>query len=181
MALKDHVTMAEVNEFAAARGWTELGTMRADPGAGVFFEKKWQVRDELSLHYVVDDLAGERYVLAMGPDPDAELAELTSGLDTWTISEAAFNFDASVYRADKDRAVRLLGVVSPADPTRAIIDRVTKAARSDHSEIRHAAVLAMAYAEWPDYRRALEDLVERETDEAVLLDAQDVLSALNAE
>ncbi|MEV0603446.1 hypothetical protein AB0I82_29700 [Streptomyces sp. NPDC050315] len=183
LALKDHVTMAEVNQYAETRGWDSIGIINRNPDEGVFYEKKWQVRDGLSFHYIVDDFMGERYVMAVSqtPDADEKLTELSSGLDTWTTDEATFNFDASVYGADKERAVSLLGIVSPLQSDQAIIERVCKAARSKYPGVRQAAVWAMAYSKWSEYREELTALIEREADEQLVQDAEAVVSTLGTD
>ncbi|MFC6935846.1 hypothetical protein ACFQHO_39875 [Actinomadura yumaensis] len=115
LVLKDHVGVADVNAFADARDWTVLGTVERDPEKGFFFEKKWAARAGVSMHYIVDEFLGERYMMAMSRhgNPDRELTRLSAGLDTWSLDEALFQFDASVYGADKERAVRLLAAISP--------------------------------------------------------------------
>ncbi|MEU3986996.1 hypothetical protein OG229_14820 [Streptomyces platensis] len=180
LALKDHITMADVNQYAESHGWVSIGVIKKNPDEGVFYEKKWQVREGISFHYIVDDFMGERYVMAVSQDSDAddELTGLSSGLDTWTMDEAILNFDASVYGADKERAVSLLGVISPLQPNQAIIERVGKAVRSKYPGVRQAAVWAMAYSKWSEYREELTALIDREADEQLIRDAEAVASTL---
>jgi hypothetical protein len=177
LVLKDHVGVADVNAFAAARDWTVLGTIERSPEKGVFFEKKWAARAGLSVHYIVDEFLGERYMMAMSRhgDPDLELADLSAGLDAWSRDEALFLFDASVYGADKERAVRLLAAISPASADQSIVERVTKASESRHKGVRLAAIWAMAYADWPEYRATLASVAARDTEEEIRQAAESIL------
>ncbi|MFC6881992.1 MULTISPECIES: hypothetical protein [Actinomadura] len=177
LVLKDHVGVADVNAFADARDWTVLGTVERDPEKGFFFEKKWAARAGVSMHYIVDEFLGERYMMAMSRhgNPDRELTRLSAGLDTWSLDEALFQFDASVYGADKERAVRLLAAISPASADQSIVERVIKASGSRYKGVRLAAVWAMAYADWPEYRETLASVAVRDTEEEIRRDAESIL------
>ncbi|MFI6692843.1 HEAT repeat domain-containing protein [Streptomyces sp. NPDC050433] len=181
LALKDHVAIEDVNNFAGSRNWAVAGVVNRDPEEGIFFEKKWRIGEGFAFHYIVDDFMGERYVVVVGQsefESESYLDVIVSGLDCWSAGEAVLKFDSSVYVADRVRAVRLLGVVSPLAVDSSIADRVVGAAQSESPDVRRAAIWAMGYSDWPEYRERLASLVEAESNGIIRDEAAAILSRL---
>ncbi|GAA3851086.1 hypothetical protein [Streptomyces sedi] len=177
VVLRDHVTVEELSALAATRNWATRGAIPRNRDEGIFFEKIWDVSEETRVHYVVDDFLGERYLLVSGPqEPSgAELQELTTGIDQWSVDEAALAFDGSVYVPEQERTTFLLGAVAHPAAGEAVSARLVRASESAHPSVRRVAVWAMAYGQDPVCRDTLTNFLARETGQELRQEAEEIL------
>ncbi|RJO77574.1 hypothetical protein D5S18_07455 [Nocardia panacis] len=162
---------AEVRALAAADGWTYEGDTARDPDSRAFYEAKWSLPGGLSVNYVADELVDARYLVVSGED-DARVREVTTRLAAevifWSLDELLVNFDTSVYPAEQTRSVLILGAGSPKRAADPVIMRILEATHHKDARVRRAAVCAMVYSEWPEYREPLAEMIVRETDAQVI-------------
>ena len=82
------------------------------------------------------------------------------------------NFDTSVYPVEQTRSVLILGAGSPERAADPVIMRILEATHHTDARVRRAAVCAMVYSEWPEYRESLAEMIARETDPQVIHQAE---------
>ncbi|CCB71891.1 HEAT repeat domain-containing protein [Streptantibioticus cattleyicolor] len=181
IVVRDSVTVRDLRNLADARGWRLAGHVPRDPANGVHFEIRWDAGGDTSVHYVEDELMAERYVVVAGEDAGARarlVAAIGAGVAVWPLEDLVLEATVRVYPAGRARAVRRLGVASPPDPDGAVIAVVEWAARDDDPRVREAAVRAMAYAGWSEYRRTLLELAEHDPDPEIARTARRVAAGL---
>ena len=159
LVLRKETRSESLADFAALSDWEPIGHVPRDPAQGVFLEIIWKPDDDTSVYYVEDEFTNTRFVTAGAPDPgkvEQILADIARHVGVWSLR------DMLAATKDKDPQRRMeallrLGVGSPlrADPS--VMKAVRRAAHDPDPVIRRAALWAMVYAEWPEYR---DDMVE---------------------
>ncbi|GAA1382100.1 hypothetical protein GCM10009639_00800 [Kitasatospora putterlickiae] len=174
LILRDSVDNAGIRAFAEADGWTYQGDIARDPANQAFYEAKWSLPGGLSAHFVADEFVDARYLVVAGDD-DAGVQEasarLEAALDVWSVADLETNFDVCVYPFEQARSVLLLGAGSPERAVDSVFTRVLEAVRHKEPRVRRAAVQAMVYAGWPEYREPLAELAARDADPEVAREA----------
>ncbi|MGW3073487.1 HEAT repeat domain-containing protein [Kitasatospora sp. NPDC001132] len=174
MILHDSVDNAEIRAFAEADGWTYEGDIARDPETQAHYEAKWSLPGGLSAHYVADEFVDARYMVVAGDDRarvQEASARLEAALDFWSVDDLETNFDVCVYPIEQARSVLLLGAGSPKRAVGSVVMRVLEAVRHKDPRVRRAAVQAMVYSEWPEYREPLADVVAHDADPEVVREA----------
>ncbi|MFE7559783.1 HEAT repeat domain-containing protein [Kitasatospora sp. NPDC057500] len=181
LILRDSVDNAGIRAFAGAEGWTYRGDIERDPANHAFYEAKWSLPGGLSAHFVADEFIDARYLVVSGDD-GARVREVSArveaALDVWSVEDLETEFDVCVYPFEQARSVLLLGAGSPERAVDSVVMRVLEALRHKDPRVRRAAVQAMVYAEWPEYRQPLAELAAHEADPEVLREAEIALRVL---
>ena len=155
MVLRDAVEVGEIRSLAARLGWNYVGDIDRDPERQVFYEAKWEVGGDVTAHYIVDELVDERYMVVAGdkesPVEDV-VAKVEEHLDVWPFHDLLDEFDVSVHPAGQARSTLRLGAGSPLSADEEVLIRVRESAHHGDAAVREAALWAMVYAAWPEYR-----------------------------
>jgi hypothetical protein len=181
LLLQDSVRPGDIRALAEANDWTFVGDIDPDPENQVFYEAKWDTSEGVSIHYVVDEVVNERYVVAAGDDEarvGGVMSTVENRLDVWTLDELLNSYDITPYPAGHAQAVLRLGAGSPLSAVDSVSGRVWEAVRHQDRRVRLAAVWAMVYAAWPEYRETLAAMSERDTDPEVARNAELALRQL---
>lgn len=158
LVLKDHAGVMDVQRAADELGWDSLGMLDRDPSRRVYTELAWEAESGVTVHYVEDESADERYVTADGGTAAARasaLARIADAVDVWSLDDLMFEVSSARYSSARARAVMRLGVASPPTAVEGVVVRITRAAADPDPRVRRAAVWAMACADWPEYADAL--------------------------
>lgn len=181
LILRDSVDNAGIRAFAEADGWTYEGDIARDPEHRSFYEAKWSRPGGLSAHFVADEFVDARYLVVAGDD-GARVGEATerleAALDVRSVDDLETDFDVSVYPVEQARSVLLLGVGAPRRAVGAVVMRVLEAVRHKDPGVRRAAVQAMVYSEWPEFREPLAETVAHDADPEVVREARIALRLL---
>ncbi|MBB6038391.1 HEAT repeat domain-containing protein [Phytomonospora endophytica] len=158
LVLKTHTGVIELQRSAEELGFDSLGMLDRDPVRRTYTELAWEARDGVTVHYVEDEFADERFVVARGGTSDARedvLDRFAEVVDVWSLDDLMYEVSAARYASGRARAVMRLGVGSPLTAVDSVVVRITHAATDPDPRVRKAAVWAMAYADWPEYGDAL--------------------------
>lgn len=161
VVLKDSVLEETVDDYLRSLGWVRVGHVDRNPEEMVQYGVRWNVDEVTSVHLTVDDFAELRYVTVAGESWEevGRVLNLTQGgLDVWTRGDLIRDADAASSSDDAQneaRSVFRLGVGAPLAAENTILVRVEAAARSQNEIVRRAALWAMAYSQWPEYRETL--------------------------
>ncbi|HEY1176529.1 MAG TPA: hypothetical protein VGF17_10250 [Phytomonospora sp.] len=180
LVLKDHIGVVELMRAAEELGWDSLGMRDRDPVRRSYTELAWETAHGAAVHYIEDEFADERYVIARGGTASARervLADFAARVDVWTLDDLMYEVSAAAYPAGRARAVMRLGVGSPPAAVDGVVVRITRAAADPDPRVRKTAVWAMAYADWPEYGDAL-TFASADRDPAIARAAAKVLDRL---
>ncbi|WP_330358809.1 HEAT repeat domain-containing protein [Streptomyces chartreusis] len=181
LVLKDEVSWQDLREFTEEHEWRYIGMMDRDPDKRIYREAKWEVGSALFAHYVEDEFADERFIIATGGSADSRnraLAEISESVAVWSFEDLLYEVSGAAYPAGRARAVMRLGVGSPLQAVDSAVNRIERASKDSDLRVRKAAVWAMAYSDWPQYRPVLEIFVEREKDPQLAHSASLILQSL---
>jgi hypothetical protein len=141
-------------------------------------EDVWNTADEKSwLHEIEDHVTGLRYLVVRGEHVDATVKKLRKQLDTVTHTDA-LNALKDATGEDKLMALYQLGVAAPPDGNQRVAAALRKALLDDDDkDIRHAAVIAIAYTGYPELKDAVKEASENDPSEAVRSSAKGLLDS----
>ena len=158
LVLKEHTGVMDVQRAADELGWDSLGMLDRDPARRVYTELAWEAEGGVTVHYVEDESAEERYLITEGGTAAARadiLDRIGDAVDVWSLDDLMFEVSSARHSSARARAVKRLGVASPLTAVDAIVVRIARAATDPDPRVRRAAVWAMACAGWPEYADAL--------------------------
>ncbi|MDA0182772.1 hypothetical protein OJ997_20840 [Solirubrobacter phytolaccae] len=142
-------------------------------------EDVWRTIDEKTwLHEVEDPVTGLRFLVVRGEDRDKHVRRIRKELDTVTHTEALKALKAASSRDDKLEALYQTGIAAPEEPNQRVVSALTKALEGeDDYHLRQAALIAIAYTSWPDFKAAVKTAAEDDESEAVRSTAHGMLKA----
>ncbi|MFE4247966.1 hypothetical protein ACFRU3_00520 [Streptomyces sp. NPDC056910] len=181
LILRDHVDAAAIRSFTQGAGWTFVGDIDRDPERGVFYEAKWGLGDGGSVHYVVDEFADVHFMVVANEDPKAAqetLSRIEVALAVWTVDEMLNDCYVHVYPAGWAKSLMRLGAGAPLHATESVVSYVVFSSEHQDVQVRRAAVWAMVYAAWPEFKDALLRLADTDPDPRIAQDAQLALEQL---
>lgn len=179
--LKESVDEDDIFRVTDRNRWKYAGDIEPDPTKGTFYEARWVVSDQGSLHYIVDDFACQAYMIVMHTDKhEAEnvIGIIEESLPVWTADEAVKNFDSAGFSPSRAKALMLVGLVTSAHPDNEVLSRVRASAKNPDVRIRRAAVWSMIYSESQNYREDLAEIASTDADRVVADEAQKALDKL---
>ncbi|MFF7703627.1 HEAT repeat domain-containing protein [Streptomyces lydicus] len=181
LILRDHVEAGAIRSFTQNSGWTFLGDIARDPERGVFYEAKWESGDGGSVHYVVDEFADVHYMVVANEDPEAAeevRSRIEGALEVWTVDDMLDDCYVHVYPAGWAKSLLRLGAGAPRQAVEAVVAHVVFSSEHQDTAVRRAAVRAMAYAAWPEFKEALARLAHADEDPHIAWEAGRVLEEL---
>lgn len=182
VVLRDHVSAAEIRAAAERNGWVFSGEIERDPEHGIFYEARWDVGDHGAVHYVVDEFADVRYMVALNADTrsaDAMAEEIAASLPSWSLDELLEELDVNIYPVGRAKSLMRLGVGSPRETDKTFVMRVRETITEFEARVRRAAVWAMVYTEWPAYRDMLAQMSRDDDDPEIRNEATAAVALLD--
>ncbi|MFH8679283.1 HEAT repeat domain-containing protein [Streptomyces lydicus] len=181
LILRDHVEAGDIRSFTRNSGWTFLGDIERDPERGVFYEAKWESGDGGSVHYVVDELADVHYMVVTNEDPEAAekvRSRIEGALAVWTLDEMLDDCYVHVYPAGWAKSLLRLGAGAPVHAVESVVAHVVFSSEHQDAAVRRAAVRAMAYSAWWEFKESLARLAHTDDDPRIAEEAGRVLELL---
>lgn len=181
LILRDHVDAADIRSFTQSAEWTFLGDIDRDPERGVFYEAKWDTGDGGSVHYIVDEFADVHFMVVAQDDPDAAeatLSRIEGGLAVWTLDEMIEDCYVHVYPAGWAKSLLRLGAGAPLHPEESVVSHVLFSSKHQDPPVRRAALWAMVYTAWPEFKEPLTRLARTDEDSRIAREAQLALEQL---
>jgi hypothetical protein len=162
MVLHDSTTTQDVIGFAAAFRMELSHEQQADPDHGTGHTASWQSLDRrATLHYIEDITSGHRYVLieAQNQRIVAALAQtLAETITVWTSNDLCTACASAERPQARAQAVLRLGVGAPDTYDQRVYAIVSAALTDPAAEVRDAALWAVAYSSYPEYRSDLQNM-----------------------
>lgn len=155
-------------DLAWDEDWRLRSSTDEDRDAGVSFELIFEVKEQQSwLYYVEDLLVGLPYVTAWGPAQESLAQFVGEKLNAWTDEEMMQAWDEARTPDDVGRAVLLLGVAAPPRHSEPFFTRIEAALQYSDEGVRNAAVVAVAYRGWRAFHPILVELEASDPAESV--------------
>ena len=107
------------------------------------------------------------------------IATIEQSLATWSIDEAFRSYGAAGFAPSRAKAVLLLGLISPARPVEGVMERVRESTHHRDARVRRAAVWAMIYSEWSEYREDLARIASTDSDLEIADEASRALETID--
>ncbi|MGW5120201.1 hypothetical protein ACWEQ8_32915, partial [Streptomyces noursei] len=123
----------------------------------------------------------ERFIMAMGDNTEGRIQTLTtvsSEVEVWELQDLLYEVSGAAYPAGRSRAVMRLGVGAPLEADDLVVSRISRASQDPDKRVRKAAVWAIAYTDWPEFRPTLERFIEQEEDAQLAHSASLILQSL---
>ncbi|MFC7329943.1 hypothetical protein [Marinactinospora rubrisoli] len=163
------VVSASVATFPPELGWSgPSSTREEDRESWLPARVVWGT--DPALHYEEDLLSDFAYVTSVGSDPEqvaavARLAE--QRLPVRSVGQLLEDVDWQFGDEDRAHAVVRAGAGAPLEVHEGVLDCVRAALAHASPQVRMAAVWAVTYQPWPEFRTLLRERAETETDEHV--------------
>jgi hypothetical protein len=145
-------------------------------------EDVWRTIDNTTwLHEIEDHVTGLRYLVVRGDDVEDYVRRLRDQLATVTHTDALEAL-ADATGEDKLMALYQLGVAAPPGGNQRVAAALKKELlEDDDKDMRHAAVIAIAYTGYPELKDAVKQASEEDDSEAVRSAAKGLLDAYDAQ
>jgi hypothetical protein len=166
---------SQIEGLAQREGWPPSDVRVS---GGIDLESVWQVRAELTFHHVQDAHSRIPYVEARGSDRDEvreTLAQLKPDLDVYSSGELLAPLPGAELLGEAPRepvgvkelepALLRAGLGAPLRFSEDFFVPLMDALESPEAAVRQAALWAVAYTEWPQWRAVIEPMTR--TDPAV--------------
>ncbi|WP_327129800.1 hypothetical protein [Streptomyces sp. NBC_01727] len=174
----------QAERCAESLGWPCRGEIPADPDQGIPYEVQWWAGPGLILHFLVDDLSGSAAVCVSGDSRDVVEAavELVKSQIPFNSFEGLRNaVDTAVGSMDAARALIRAAIGAPQDFDDGLFSRVGSLLFGADPVLQEAAVWAVSYAPWPEFRAVLREFLSVSSDERLVLTARTVLEGFELE
>lgn len=172
VAVKDTVGRDDANLVALIHGWelaNEVAATERTP-----YQKIWTTGGgSTSVLYVEDALLGLRYFQIRGEEPERVVKQLKDALEVYDEGELAGMLGEGREPREAVRALHVAAVTAPSAYDEGYFELFEKGFAHPEAEVRRAAVFAVAYVGWREFRAPLERLraldAEAGPDAAVML------------
>jgi hypothetical protein len=178
--VKEHVPRDQISVAAWDNRWIWLEEYEADDDRP--YEKVWTTLDhQSSIHYIEDFVIGVRYLYVSNAQNDV-IRQVISSIPVYTNDEVKQMAETAA-GADGDaqgqiRAVYHLALTATRRSDAYVLDAIASALSNPTPEVRQAAILAVGYVGWPEFRVPLESLRRDDPDVDVRSDAKAMLEAM---
>lgn len=173
-----------VRQFAAALNWSVVAERPSNLQTMIARAVIWEIIPGLTVGYYDDPLPEASCVAVHSVRDPAEVHEFE------TIFKQNFDFlqDSDLFTALSESkpgesghvlALVRLGFGAPQGFDRRYFDSISSAARDVRSSVRIAALNAIIYTEWPQFRPIVQQIVASDSDEAARNLASQIISAFD--
>jgi hypothetical protein len=152
----------DVEEFAQRLGRPRRADNPADEEKWIPRQVMWHADSGAIINYGEDLPSGLPFVVIMSEDPgelreDIELTETV--LNTWRIPDLLQEVDASGAE-NLAEAILRMGLGAPREYDSEFFNRVVRGLSGEDDDVVKAALLAIMYEPWPEYREPVMRLLE---------------------
>ena len=165
IAVQPAVSMDDLDLLAWRDNWDMVDLLTRTPERPR--EVIYAAGDDVHVHYIEDYVLGVDYIVLEGERAAKVAATIRTKLDTLGLDEIVAQLAAAKDRAQKVQALHVLAAAAPREYDPAVFETITRALRDSDPEVRFAAALATAYAEWREFRAPLADVAMHDTDVVV--------------
>lgn len=142
-------------------------------------EDIWGSQDASTwLHEIEDYVSGLRYLVVRGEDVDETVRRLRELVSTVTHTDALRALEQARTRDEKLVATYQLGAAAPEEADSRVVAAFERALHDEDPDLRHAALVAIAYTGWPEMKEAVRRVSEEDSSETVRDAASRLLSDL---
>jgi hypothetical protein len=125
------------------------------------FEVVWLTPDrQTAIHYIDDRIVSFPYFYVQGDDPNGVSDQIKAHLDVYEWGEIQDMVSEAVDSASLARALFHVGVAAPQAFDPMIFGILVYALSHSNADIRQAALIAVSFAAWPEFREVLQRLEE---------------------
>lgn len=178
IALPPDQTAQDADYTAYRLNWDLEDHIKGDdsrPSEGIYRPRK----AEGFVHRLDDPLLGFRYFLVTGADREAIAETIREATKTVSAADAKTMFDGSKDATERARAIRYVAVTAPDASDAGTLEIFRRALGDDALEVRQAAILATAYAGWPELAELLREVASNDADKDVREDAASMLEGFD--
>ena len=128
------------------------------------YELVWETEDEqTSIHFIDDQWINLCYFVAKGKEPEKVIEQIRSSLDTYSVHDIHQMLNHATTPEEYIRAIHHVGVAAPQEYEPALV--------------RHAAILAITYVGWSEFKNVLKKMETSDPDPSVRQRASILLEA----
>jgi hypothetical protein len=131
-----------------------------------------------------DLLPGIKFYAVLGKEKEGVAKFLREEIDHWREPELFSWWDRAAESGDVDGktdAVLHLGINAPEEPSADYVDRIKAGLSDPDKDVRNAAIVSVAYADWRVFRGDLQRIIASDSDEKARERATHILNGWNAE
>ncbi|MEU1283916.1 hypothetical protein [Kitasatospora sp. NPDC005856] len=156
---------AEVEAFCAAHAWPRVREGWLDPETKWEYKITWSCGPAVKIHYVEDELAGQRYVQTSSSNMQllehyARIAD--EELPVRTLEDLIEQVDLAEEPIPRGLALIRLGVGAPTGSDSEVFARIAAGLEDSAKEVRDMSILASLYAAYPNLRPLLKSVSEQD-------------------
>jgi hypothetical protein len=175
LVVKDSLTREGIDTLAKVNQWSFVQEIL--PGEDTPYQKIWTTADtQTAIHYIEDALIKVRYLQVKGAEPEKVARQIHASGETFDREDMLYMLDHASQPAEAFDAIYFACIVAPEQYDREYFERFEKMFSHADAEVRRAAIFAVAYFPWPQFRAVLERLVS--DDAEVSYDAEVMLDSL---
>ncbi|NGO13561.1 HEAT repeat domain-containing protein [Streptomyces sp. HC44] len=169
----------DVEEYARKHGWSKVLDVAEDPASGEIRSIEWAMTGGAVLKFFEDDATRCSYFFI-----EAEYSNLCLSMTRHAVHEITVYsrdellraFDASPSHTEERRkALLMVALGAPHEFDADVCHRINIAIHDQEPRTRSAAIYAMSYSPSSEYLPALRETAERDSDDHVRGDAQEML------
>jgi hypothetical protein len=176
VALKDSVRREDIELIAWIHKWKLFNELEAAKGTP--YQKIWTTADERTgINYVEDRFLDLRYLQISGQDVEKVVEQIRgAALESYSEEDIRHVINQGAPPEQVVRAINVAALTAPKQYDSRRFELFEKAFANASLEARRAAVFAVSYVAWPEFRMPLERL--RSLDEELREDAALMLDNL---
>jgi hypothetical protein len=155
--LKESVSEDEIYTAALNNDWLWWDkTLSSEDNP---YEVVWITDDEQkSIHYIEDHLINLRYLVAQGDDVEQIIKQIHSSLDIYNNAEIRQLVEKASTRDEHICAIYQVGIAASQDYDSEFFELLKIGLSNPDAEVRKAAILAVGYVGWSEFREILQHL-----------------------
>ena len=178
LLLKDSMSKSNVYKLSVIRDW--LWLERVPQSDSNPYEEIWVkdvYDDQTSIHYLEDHWIDLRYLVARGPDAEEVAQQILSSLEIVDAQEvlrsSPIDLEAEI------KAVYQIGILAPQAFTQNFFEYLESKLTSKEVSIRKAAIIAVAYIGWSEFKPIVRVLKESDPEPEIREDASRLLDGFD--
>ena len=178
LVLKPTSEETDLKLIASLKGWQLLRENPAEPA--IPHQILWTTPDgATTIIYVEDQLLQTRYLTISGPEEQAIAKQLEAGLEAYSLDDLSRLSSPDLAPPEAVVLVNAAALKAPQEYDAELFELISKALQHPAVEVRRAAVFAITYVPWRQFRNVLSQLGN--TDPALARDVQVVIDTIDDE
>lgn len=168
VALKENVSESDFDQIALKYRWLWLEDVPRTP------EQPYEIirttrSNKTSIHYFDDHLINARYIIVDGVEEEAHnvYEKLCSELDIYKYEDVEYLLNNAANPESYIHAIYRVAISAPSTYEPSYFRLFEKVLAFPNSKVRDAAILAIGYVGWPEFRQILQQMEKTDTDSTV--------------